>query len=163
MAATVKATGGELRLIGSPWSAPAWIKDSQAWGHGTIKDDLYPWYAKYLVKVAQTFQDWGLPLYGMTLQNEPRFEPGSYPGTRLSPANESNLANLLHPALKAAGLNVLVVAYDRKNTDTHTPTPPHTLRHSRPHILSSVRADLISSRLVFALEITGILCSIRWM
>ena len=108
----VKQTGGEVRLIGSPWSAPAWIKDSGAWGYGTIRDELYPWYAKYLVKLVQTFSDLGLPLYGLTLQNEPRFEPGSYPGTRLSPLNETNLANLLHPALRAAGLDTLVAAYD---------------------------------------------------
>ena len=40
----------QLRLLGSPWSAPAWIKDSQAWGYGTIMDvdndgnSYYDWY-----------------------------------------------------------------------------------------------------------------------
>ena len=88
------------------------VPPAQAWGYGTILDEYYGWYSRYLVKLAQTFSELGLPLYGLTLQNEPRFEPHSYPGTLLTPQNETALANLLHPALRAAGLNTLVAAYD---------------------------------------------------
>ena len=114
--------GTQLRLLGSPWSAPAWIKDSKAWGHGTIEDQYYDWYASYFVKLIQTFDSLGLPLYAITLQNEPRYEPYSYPGTRLTPQNESALANILKPLLRAANLSTLVAAYDHNCTHTHTHT-----------------------------------------
>ena len=112
----------ELRLLGSPWSAPSWIKDSQAWGHGTILDQYYDFYAAYFVLLIQTFDKLGLPLYAITLQNEPRFEPYSYPGTKLTPQNESALANILKPLLRAKNISTLVAAYDHNCATTSTLT-----------------------------------------
>ena len=113
-----------LRLLGSPWSAPSWIKDSQAWGYGTILDQYYDWYAAYFVRLIQTFDSLGLPLYAVTLQNEPRFEPYSYPGTRLSPQNESALANILKPLLRAKNISTLVAAYDHNCQHTRAAPLP---------------------------------------
>lgn len=104
--------GIHVRLLGSPWSAPAWMKDSKAWGHGRLIDDLYPVYANYLVKVAEYFHNQGIDLWGITLQNEPRFEPGSYPGTLYTPRNESTLAKLVKPLMQKAGLPTIIAAYD---------------------------------------------------
>jgi len=60
--------------------------------------------------VATAFKNFGIPLWGITLQNEPRYEPGSYPGTKYTARNESVLARLLHPLLSP--MNVKVVGYD---------------------------------------------------
>lgn len=68
--ALTKTHGAAVRLLGSPWSAPAWMKNSKAWGYGRLIDDLYPVYANYLVKVAKYFDSQGLTLWGITLQNE---------------------------------------------------------------------------------------------
>jgi len=118
-----KQYGTELRLLGSPWSAPSWIKDSKAWGYGTILDQYYDWYAAYFVRLIETFDSLGIPLYAITLQNEPRFEPGSYPGTRFTPQNESALANILKPLLRSKNISTLVAAYDHNcTTQTHIHT-----------------------------------------
>ena len=114
-----------LKLLGSPWSAPSWIKDSGAWGYGTILDEYYGWYAQYFVRLIQTFEQFGLPLHAITLQNEPRYEPYSYPGTRLTPQNESALAGLLKPLLRAANISTLIAAYDHNCTLSNT----HSERH----------------------------------
>lgn len=135
--------GGQLRLLGSPWSAPSWIKDSGAWGYGTILDQYYQWYASYFVRLIETFDSLGVPLYAVTLQNEPRFEPGSYPGTRLTPQNESALANILKPMLRAKNISTLVAAYD--HNCTHTTHHTASLRYSvsiNPPLATSALSSL---------------------
>ena len=64
------------------------------------------------VNVVSTFQSLGVPLYALSIQNEPNFAWGSYPSTTLSPLNESVLANALKPALRAKGLSTLLLAWD---------------------------------------------------
>ena len=112
--ALVQATGGQMRLVGTPWSAPIGIKDSNSWYGGNLLDSQYAWYASYLTRVASTFKALGTPLYALSLQNEPLpvYEWSDYPSTALTPQNESALASLLKPALKAAGLDTLVMAFD---------------------------------------------------
>ena len=119
--AVLRATGGQMRLVGAPWTAPTAIKDSQSWYAGRLLDEWYPWYASYLTKVALTFDSLGLPLYALSLQNEPTYVYDDYPCTYLSAQNESILANLLQPALRAAHLNTLVMAFD---SDPHFATYP---------------------------------------
>ena len=110
--------GLTINLIGTPWSAPSWIKSPAGnWNEGTIQDTWYSWYAAYLADVAANFASFGVPLYGLSLQNEPTYEWGTYPATLLSPLNESVLANALRPALRARGLSTLVVAWDSDYSD----------------------------------------------
>jgi hypothetical protein len=44
--ALAQSYGTSVRIIGTPWSAPAWAKNSGAFNNGTLLDDLYGWYAK---------------------------------------------------------------------------------------------------------------------
>ena len=108
-----RSYGLQINLIGTPWSAPSWIKNPQGdWNMGTIQNGWYDWYVSYLVDVVATFQSLGIPLYALSLQNEPTYEWNTYPATILSALNESVLANALQPALRAKGLSTLVVAWD---------------------------------------------------
>ena len=68
-----KAANPSLMLIGTPWTAPTWLKGSNARGDGSIidSDAAYSTYAAYLLKAAQGYADNGLPLDYLTLQNEP--------------------------------------------------------------------------------------------
>ena len=105
--------GLTVNLIGTPWSAPSWIKNPAGeWNQGTIQDTWYSWYVSYLVDLVQQFKSLGVPLYALSLQNEPTYEWYTYPATILSALNESVLANALRPALRAKGLDTLVVAWD---------------------------------------------------
>ena len=45
------------------------------------------------MNVVSTFQSLGIPLYALSIQNEPNYEWGTYPATLLSALNESVLAN----------------------------------------------------------------------
>ncbi len=102
-----------LKLVASPWSPPAWMKDSDQLGRGTLKSQYYAAWAQYFVKFVQAYQAQNVPIYAVTLQNEPHYEPGSYPGMRLEPADEATLAkSYLGPAFTAAGINTKILIWD---------------------------------------------------
>jgi glucosylceramidase len=103
----------DLMIMASPWSPPAWMKDSDSLTKGTLLPQYYHAWAQYFVKFIQAYQAEGLPIYAVTLQNEPHFEPGTYPGMRLEPADEANLVkNYLKPAFEQAGLSTRILVWD---------------------------------------------------
>jgi len=76
----IRAINPRLRVVASPWSAPAWMKDSGKLVRGRLRADAYDAFAQYLLRVADAYAAAGLALYAITVQNEPGFEPGNYPG-----------------------------------------------------------------------------------
>src|SRR3989344_1536529 len=68
----LSATAGDLALFASPWSPPAWMKDNKDMLYG---GKLLPKYrdawARYFVKFIEHYAAEGIPLWGITVQNEP--------------------------------------------------------------------------------------------
>ncbi len=68
----IATSGGKLTLFVSPWSPPAWMKDNNSMIEG---GKLLPQYrqswANYFVKFINAYQKEGIPVWGLTLQNEP--------------------------------------------------------------------------------------------
>ncbi len=108
-----KSKNPDLKIMGSPWSAPAWMKEVHDLNGGWLDVAWYQTYADYLVKYVQAYEDRGLPIYAMTLQNEPLHNDTRYPSMRMDPGNQINfLKNDLGPAFSAANLDTKLVVYD---------------------------------------------------
>jgi glucosylceramidase len=75
-----------LRLMASPWSAPGWMKTSDSLIHGTLEPKFYGALAYYLVRYIDAMRAEGVPIFALTLQNEPHFDTPNYPGMLLSAA-----------------------------------------------------------------------------
>jgi glucosylceramidase len=75
-----------LRLMASPWSAPGWMKTSNSLIHGTLEPKFYRAFADYLVRYIAAMRAEGVPIFALTLQNEPHFDTPNYPGMLLSAA-----------------------------------------------------------------------------
>ncbi|WP_329545310.1 ricin-type beta-trefoil lectin domain protein [Streptomyces sp. NBC_01356] len=101
-----------LTVMASPWTAPAWMKDSGSLNGGWLKSENYGAYASYFVKYLQAYQAQGVPVQYVTVQNEPTCCSG-YPSMSW---NASGLAYFtkseLLPKLQAAGLSTKVLAHD---------------------------------------------------
>ncbi len=78
-----------LKVFISPWSAPAWMKTSDSLITGRLDPRHYEAFAKYFDRTIAAFKAEGVPVYAMTMQNEPHFEPGDYPGMRMEPAERA--------------------------------------------------------------------------
>jgi len=104
----------ELKIMGSPWSAPAWMKDSKElyYGRLTDSDAIYNTYADYFVKYVQAYAAEGLTIDAVTLQNEPHYEPHSYPGMRMEPADQIRLAILLGQKFEVNNIGTKIVVWD---------------------------------------------------
>jgi len=68
----IEAAGGKLPLFVSPWSPPAWMKDNNNSLRGGILLERYKQaWANHYVKFIKTYEEKGVPVWGLSVQNEP--------------------------------------------------------------------------------------------
>jgi glucosylceramidase len=68
----MEASGGKLNLFISPWSPPGWMKDNNDMLHGgRLRPEFYDAWANYYVKFIQAYEKENIPIWGLTVQNEP--------------------------------------------------------------------------------------------
>jgi len=64
--------GGRITFYASPWSAPAWMKTNNSMlNGGKLKPEMFQTWANYLVKFVIEYKKKGIPIWGLTVQNEP--------------------------------------------------------------------------------------------
>ena len=67
-----KTIGKDFKFYFSPWSPPAWMKDNNDMLHGgKLKKEYYQSWANYYVKFIKEYEKRGIPVWGLTVQNEP--------------------------------------------------------------------------------------------
>lgn len=107
------AINPDLKVMISPWSAPAWMKTSKSLIKGQLEPRYYDAFARYLARVVEAFGHEGVPVSMLTIQNEPDFEPGDYPGMRVnSPDRAVIIGRFVGPVLRARGLKTQILDYD---------------------------------------------------
>lgn len=83
------AINPQLKVMASPWSAPGWMKTSDSLVKGSLKPEAYDAFARYLGRYLGAMREEGVPVFALTIQNEPHFEPPDYPGMRVEPASRA--------------------------------------------------------------------------
>jgi glucosylceramidase len=108
----ILAINPKLKLLGSPWSPPAWMKTNGNSKGGSLKPEFYDTYAKYFVKYIQGMAGEGIRLDAITIQNEP-LHPGNNPSLLMLATDQATfIKNHLGPAFNAAGINTKIWLYD---------------------------------------------------
>jgi glucosylceramidase len=82
----------ELKFFASEWSPPAWMKTSGNLIGGSLKPGYEKQLAAYFRQFIEAYEGVGIPVYALTIQNEPNFTPDSYPGMRLRMEQERDIA-----------------------------------------------------------------------
>ncbi|MGV3762817.1 glycoside hydrolase family 30 protein [Parapedobacter sp.] len=102
----------DLKIMGSPWSPPAWMKTNNDTRGGSLKPEYYSAYAKYFVRYIEQMAAEGIRIDAVTVQNEP-LHPGNNPSL-LMLANEMAdfVKNHLGPAFEQAGIATKIFIYD---------------------------------------------------
>jgi glucosylceramidase len=102
-----------LLIIASPWSAPAWMKTSGNLIGGQLLEQYESVYADYLVKYLDTYRGYGIPIFALTLQNEPSFEPVTYPGMQMPAETRARIiAQYLGPKLASRAEKTRILEWD---------------------------------------------------
>lgn len=82
----------EIKIMITPWTAPAWMKDTKKLKGGQIRRRYFSSYADYLIKSVQSFQEEGIPVSHYTLLNEPLIGDAKldwgFPQTYMSPEDQ---------------------------------------------------------------------------
>lgn len=101
-----------IKIMGSPWSPPVWMKTNQNSKGGSLKSEYYDAYAKYLVKYIEAMAAEGITIDAITVQNEP-LHPGNNPSLLMeAPDQAVFIKNHLGPAFENAGINTKIIIYD---------------------------------------------------
>uniref|UniRef100_A0A0W0FXC6 Glycosyl hydrolase family 30 TIM-barrel domain-containing protein n=1 Tax=Moniliophthora roreri TaxID=221103 RepID=A0A0W0FXC6_MONRR len=96
-----------------PWSPPGWMKDTGTMTGGTLRSDMVQYYSTYLLKAAQAYQEMGIPLYAISIQNEPMNDNPTYPTCTMTPSMEGQIGMSLRDQLNSNGLeNVKIIGFD---------------------------------------------------
>jgi glucosylceramidase len=111
-----------LKLMASPWSAPAWMKTNNALQGGSLKPEWEASFARYLTKFVQAYEALGLPIDAVTLQNEPLHTTSSYPTMSMSATQQARIIkNNLGPMFASEGVDAKIIAYDHNWDNTSYP------------------------------------------
>lgn len=130
----IYAINPDVKILGSPWSAPRWMKcqmpggnswdaskfnvevtnevPHNQWTGGRLRPSCYDDYAQYFVKWVQTMENEGFDIYALTMQNEP-LNPGNSMSMVMPWQDQLKFIKVLGPAMEKAGLgDVKLMLYD---------------------------------------------------
>ena len=108
-----------IKIMGSPWSPPAWMKTNGSLKGGKLKPEAYDAYARYFVKYIKAYKAEGIVIDAITPQNEPLYFTANYPCMEMQAAEQADfIKNHLGPAFATEGLSAKIIAYDHNWDNT---------------------------------------------
>ena len=107
-----------IKIMASPWSAPAWMKTNDDVKGGELKPEYYGAFAKYFVKYVEAMRAAGISIDAITIENEP-LNPKNTPSMVMFAQQQGAfIAKNLGPAFEKAGIRTRILLYD------HNPDVP---------------------------------------
>lgn len=108
----ILAINPSIKILGSPWSAPVWMKDNNNSIGGSLLPQYYSVYAAYFVKYIQQMKAKGITIDATTPQNEP-LHPGNNPSMVMTAVQQKEfIKNNLGPAFQTASIKTKIITYD---------------------------------------------------
>ena len=108
-----KSLNPSLKILGTPWSPPGWMKTSGNMVGGSLLPQFYQAHANYLTAFVGAYKAEGLPISYITVQNEPGIIPEDYPGMRMTAAEQTIIVrDFLGPTLRNAHPETGILAWD---------------------------------------------------
>ncbi len=108
----ILAINPAIKILGSPWSAPVWMKTNRNSKGGSLKPEFFDAYAQYFVKYLKAMKQEGIDIDAITIQNEP-LHPGNNPSMYMTSADQADfIKKSLGPAFRAEGIKTKIIVYD---------------------------------------------------
>jgi glucosylceramidase len=117
----ILALSPQIKILGSPWSAPAWMKTNGKVKGGELKPEYYEAFAIYLTKYVQAMKAEGITIDAITVENEP-LNPKNTPSMVVF-ANEEGefIGKHLGPSFAKNGIKTKILLYDHNPDVTSYP------------------------------------------
>jgi glucosylceramidase len=108
----ILAINPNIKIMGSPWTAPLWMKDNSSFVGGSLQPKYYDVYAQYFVKFIQKMKAEGITIDAITPQNEP-LHGGNNPSMVMTALQQADfIKNNLGPAFKSNNIATKIITYD---------------------------------------------------
>lgn len=102
----IQAAGGKLTMYVSPWSPPSWMKDNNSMLQGgKLKPEARQQWANYYVKFIKTYEAKGIPIWGLSVQNEPMAKQRWESCIFTAEEERDFIKQYLGPTLQKAGMS----------------------------------------------------------
>lgn len=108
----VLAINPNIKIMGSPWSPPVWMKSNKSSIGGSLLPEFYSTYANYFVKYIQAMKANGIRIDAITIQNEPHHGGNNPSMVMNAPEQAEFIKNHLGPAFKNANIDTKIVIWD---------------------------------------------------
>lgn len=113
----IEMAGGKLPLYASPWSPPAFMKSNNDMLHGgKLLPEYFDSWALYYTKFIKAYEKEGMPIWGITIQNEPLAKQVWESCIYTAVEERDFLKNYLGPVMEREGLgskNIVVWDHNR--------------------------------------------------
>jgi glucosylceramidase len=108
----ILAINPTIKLMGSPWSPPLWMKTNKNSVGGSLLSQYYDAYALYFVRYIQEMKKEGITIDAITIQNEP-LHPGNNPSLLMvAPAQAQFIKQSLGPIFRRNSITTKIIIYD---------------------------------------------------
>lgn len=110
----IQTAGGNLLLYASPWSPPAFMKDNKSMlKGGKLLPEYYQSWATYFTKFIRSYEQEGIPVWGITVQNEPMATQKWESCIFTAEEERDFLKNFLGPTMEKEGFaNKKIIVWD---------------------------------------------------
>lgn len=103
-----------FKIIASPWTAPPWMKDNNDWRGGKLRPEFRNTWALFFSKYVEAYSMEGIPIWGITVENEPLGNDNNWESMHFSPDEMTDFVqNYLGPQLENDGHQVKILGYDQ--------------------------------------------------
>ncbi len=109
-----RSKGADFKIVASPWTAPPWMKDNNDWNDGVLLKKYYQTWANFFVKYITSYEEHGINIWGITVENEPMGNGGQWESMIFSPETMSDFVkNNLGPTFVRENINSKILLYDQ--------------------------------------------------
>jgi glucosylceramidase len=109
---SIIAINPSIKILGSPWTAPRWMKTNGNYVGGSLNTTYYDAYARYFVKYILAMRAQGITIDAITPQNEP-LNPYNNPSMLMQASEQAAfIRNNLGPQFSANNINTKIISYD---------------------------------------------------
>jgi len=120
----ILAINPTIKILASPWSAPAWMKSNNSMYGGSLKgESVYNDFSEYFVKYVKAFAAEGITIDAITIQNEPMYETGGYPTMKMTWEEQNTIIrDYLGPKFRLHDISTKIIIWDHNFDMSYYPT-----------------------------------------
>jgi glucosylceramidase len=116
------AINPDIKILATPWSPPAWMKSNDSLVQGSLRPEGHGAMARYFVKFVKAYEQAGVPIFGVTIQNEPLNVEANFPSLLMASSEQAEfLGSALGPAFRAADIRAQIFIFDHNWDLIHYP------------------------------------------